>query len=169
MIRQISKARARRAIIGSAAAAVVISAGAAAASRTIEGARYSGHTSQDNAFTSNRHPTVSFKVNSEGTRIIHLNVQRVAYDPGFCNTPDDQSITSKQIPKIVIDKSGHFSGHGGETSGNAKLGDTINGKFVSPDKVVGHIRSKVSLYGCDTGRITFNAKRRGGTEDDARH
>jgi hypothetical protein len=155
-----------------ASAALALPSAVAFAAQPVAGASYRGRTSQKSAFTGNSHPPVSFKVNSAATRIVHFNIQRVAYEPSYCNAPEPQPISSKEIPKIVIDRSGRFAGRHDESfgtgPGSTQLHYSVAGRFVSAGKAKGHARIEVLRDGhpyCDTGKVGFSARKQAATTD----
>ena len=140
----------------------VLTAGVAFAAHPVGGAKYKGQTAQ-------KEP-LSFKVNSKATRIVKLNIPDLRYTPPDpCVDPESNPITSKDIPKIPIRKSGKFSGS--HTKKYAAINGvpptsvrkSISGKFVSSKKAKGSARIEQFRQGhkrCDTGKVAFTVKRK---------
>ena len=146
-------------------AALLLSATTAAvafAAHPVGGAKYKGQTAQ-------KEP-LSFKVNSKATRIVKLNIPDLRYTPPDpCVDPESNPITSKDIRKIVIRKSGKFGGShtkkypamNGVPATSVRK--SIAGKFVSSKKAKGTARIEQFQSGhkrCDTGKVAFTVKRK---------
>jgi hypothetical protein len=139
-----------------------LTAAVAFAAHPVGGAKYKGQTAQ-------KEP-LSFKVNSKATRIVKLNIPDLRYTPPDpCVDPESNPITSKDIPKIAIRKSGKFNAsHTKKYSAMngipaTKVTKSISGKFVSSKKAKGTARIEQFQHGhkrCDTGKVAFTAKRK---------
>lgn len=145
--------RLSRAAAAGTALALAAGSGLAVAARPTGGATYAGKTKQKAA--------VSFKVNNKRTRIRKLQVADMFFPHGDpCVDPEPNPITSKDIPKIRVRKSGRFSG-----AHKDRFGDrfSIKGRFKTARTAKGSARIQVFNHGrprCDTGAVRFTVKRK---------
>jgi hypothetical protein len=156
------RARNSRGVIVTLLVISAVTAEVALAAHPTGGARYKGQTAQ-------KEP-MSFKVNSKATRIVKLNIPDLRFPKGDpCVDPESNPVTSKDVPKVVIRKSGKFSGvhttkyhaMNGVPATNERK--SIAGKFRSSSKATGWARIEEFQSGhkrCDTGKVHFTARKK---------